>query len=359
MQPAVFTMDHCVVAFSLVAAAVSDPLAVQAEANSAFWIAAAASIAFAILGLVIGYTMGRSKARSSSEDASVQGRVFIGTDQLINGDMTADQRERMLQLLHEIGSYTNEYSDKVSAYQDELGELSKRIQSGQSVGPSVSQTSERIIELLQQFMHNNADLQTKLDMAESQLEQKTRQIECYLNEARTDSLTGLLNRRAFDQKLEELFHNHRRGGSSFVVALIDVDHFKSVNDSYGHQTGDRTLKAIAGLLSERLQGTLMVARFGGEEFAVIMDGPINVAAEKLDALRQSLSTHVIDIDSTKLHSSISIGMSEPTDDTGAAPLLRRADEALYAAKNYGRNRVYYHDGKAPTLFGTPETATNG
>ena len=207
-------------------------------------------------------------------------------------------------------------------------------------------------------MQNSGQLQQRLDAAEFQLDQKTRQIASYLNEARTDSLTGLFNRRAFDQRLEELFANFRRGGRSFVIALVDVDHFKSVNDSHGHQIGDMALKTIANMLRDGLSDTLMVARFGGEEFAVIMEGPLAEASQYMDQVREDLHKTGLSVDEIKLRTTISVGLSEPSDDTGAAPLVRRADEALYAAKNFGRNRVYFHDGQAPTLVGSPETLSS-
>ena len=95
-----------------------------------------------------------------------------------------------------------------------------------------------MVLLLKQIMESNGKLQTRLDAAEQQLEKQTKQIESYLTEARTDGLTGLYNRRAFDQQLDELFGNFRKGGRSFVLVLIDIDHFKRFNDRHGHQAGD-------------------------------------------------------------------------------------------------------------------------
>ncbi|MCG8652909.1 MAG: GGDEF domain-containing protein, partial [Pirellulales bacterium] len=101
-------------------------------------------------------------------------------------------------------------------------------------------------------METNEELQTRLDAAEQQLDKQTQQIESYLTEARTDGLTGLFNRRAFDQRLEEMFVGYRQGGRSFVLVLVDIDHFKSINDSYGHQIGDEVLQEIAKTLKSQL-----------------------------------------------------------------------------------------------------------
>jgi diguanylate cyclase len=207
-------------------------------------------------------------------------------------------------------------------------------------------------------MTSNAQLQTRLDAAERQLEKQTQQIQCYLTEARTDGLTGLSNRRAFDQKLEEMFLAYRNGGRSFVVVLIDVDRFKSINDTFGHQIGDQVLRQVASSLRTLLERAIMVARFGGEEFAVILDGPLRLAAERLNEVRKVIEKQQMEAESSLVELTISAGLSEPRDDLVVAPVLRRADEALYAAKNIGRNRVYYHDGRGPTLVGAPEVARN-
>ena len=106
--------------------------------------------------------------------------------------------------------------------------------------------------LLQQIMQSNEQLQSRLDAAERQLEKQTQQIECYLTEARTDGLTGLFNRRAFDQRLEEMFVAYRDGGRSFVVVLIDIDQFKLINDKHGHQAGDEVLQQLARILRTEL-----------------------------------------------------------------------------------------------------------
>lgn len=293
----------------------------------------AATAAFAI-----GYLLGRRRGHQpvqSTDDA---------------------ERQEMLRLIQELGSAANEHAGQVSKVQEQINALSQHV--NDAPAGEVAATSSQIIELLQQFVHNNGQLKARLDAVEVQLDQKTRQVEGYAAEARTDSITGLSNRRAFDDQLDELFKNYRSGGRSFVVSLIDIDYFKSVNDSQGHQVGDLALRAIAKMLTEELPDALMVTRFGGDEFAVIFDGPMNRVAKKMDHLRRTLHQRGLRIESSKLDSTISVGISEPSDDLAIGSLLRRADEALYAAKNFGRNRVYYHDGQSPALVDAPKTARN-
>lgn len=259
-------------------------------------------------------------------------------------------REHVLHLLRELENWTSEYSGNVDEYQGKLDELSKAV--GASVGNS--QAENRVVMLLQQIMSNNDKLKVRLDAAEKQLEKQTSQIESYLTEARTDGLTGLYNRRAFDQKLEEFFTGYRNGGRSFVVTIIDIDKFKTINDTHGHQAGDIVLKQMAQILRTELDQAIIVARFGGEEFAVITNGPLRIVAEKMNEVRKLIAKTKMDTSETLIDITISVGLSEPRGDLVVGSVLRRADESLYTAKNIGRNRVYYDEGRGPVLVGAPE-----
>ncbi|WP_372722539.1 GGDEF domain-containing protein [Novipirellula sp.] len=295
-------------------------------------------IASGLVLLAVGLTLGYRFGRKHNQAAGVA--------------MSQDERERVLQMLQELGAWTNEYSGSVSQYQTRLGELSNEVR----VDAQTTQAAPKVIALLKQIMESNEQLQTRLESAERQLDKQTKQIESYLTEARTDALTGLHNRRAFDQKLDETFATFRKGGRSFALALIDIDHFKNFNDTHGHQVGDQVLQQVAKLLRLELDDAIIVARFGGEEFAILMNGPLQIAADKMNKVRKTMASHQIDLGGKPLSVTISVGVSEPRDDLVASPVVRRADEALYAAKNIGRNRVYYHDGKGPSLVGAPEVA---
>ncbi len=300
-------------------------------------IALVVGVTIAVLLVAMGFVLGKRLTR-----------VRGGKNH--DGPIDQKDRERVLQLLQDLGSWTSEYSGNVSEYQTKLGQINETVQNNSGQPNS----ENRVVVLLQQIMQTNDQLQTRLDAAERQLEKQTRQIECYLTEARTDGLTGLFNRRAFDQRLEELFVAYRGGGRSFVVVLIDIDHFKSINDTHGHQAGDGVLQQLARTLRTELDQAIIVARFGGEEFAAIMDGPLRIAANKMNEVRKRIANETMTTNDRQLTVKVSIGLSEPREDLVVSPILRRADESLYAAKNMGRNRVYYHDGRGPTLVGAPE-----
>ncbi|GHD63015.1 hypothetical protein GCM10017083_52670 [Thalassobaculum fulvum] len=165
--------------------------------------------------------------------------------------------------------------------------------------------------------------------------------------ASTDPMTGLYNRRVFMERLEAQAAHHQRYGTPASLAILDVDHFKSVNDTYGHDFGDAVLVGLARLLSAQVrQGVDVVARFGGEEFVLLLpetDGP--AAATMADRLRAAFAALAFDHASGPKTFSASVGVAEIGRADDVTSLLKRADDALYRSKHAGRNRV--------TLAGAP------
>jgi diguanylate cyclase (GGDEF)-like protein len=163
------------------------------------------------------------------------------------------------------------------------------------------------------------------------------------NLAVTDGLTGLFNRRHFDRLLVGEVQRTLRYKVPLVVLLLDIDHFKQVNDSYGHPTGDLVLKNVSRVLSAGVRSTDFVARFGGEEMAVILTQTgLPAAAEVAERLRGLIAATPHDYQGTNLFKTASFGLAAfDGNGTPVSPeeLLNRADQALYRAKRGGRNRV--------------------
>lgn len=155
-----------------------------------------------------------------------------------------------------------------------------------------------------------------------------------------DSLTGLLNHAQIQLAAERVFQHCNRKGSTFTIAMIDIDNFKSVNDSYGHLTGDRVIKALSQLLQQRLRITDYIGRFGGEEFLLIMP-EINIhdAGNLLNSLRNAFSRINFKENGVKFNVSFSAGVAENTGMENFMEQIKIADEALYRAKERGRNVV--------------------
>lgn len=178
--------------------------------------------------------------------------------------------------------------------------------------------------------------------------------------AEQDGLTGLLNRRRLDEILPQYIAESRAHGTPLALILLDVDHFKTVNDIHGHLAGDDLLRSVGAAIQQRLRCTDVACRFGGDEFAVLLprtDGP--EALELAEHLRCAIVQSCSGGTGARPSAAVSIGVAVCQDDhTDAAALLREADTALYAAKREGRNRaVLYHRQRGGLSIGplhTPE-----
>lgn len=157
----------------------------------------------------------------------------------------------------------------------------------------------------------------------------------------TDPLTGLLNRRAFDEIAENELSRYKRSGNVYSLLMLDIDHFKKINDKYGHSSGDVVIQAISRLCESNLRVTDKVARIGGEEFGVLLPYTSKDQATSLaEKLRRIVSSASVETECGEIFVTISIGVSEVEDsDTVHTEILNRADDNMYKAKKAGRNRV--------------------
>lgn len=155
-----------------------------------------------------------------------------------------------------------------------------------------------------------------------------------------DTLTGVMTREPFLSLLAAQMERSRRGGEPAVLAMLDLDHFKRVNDTYGHLVGDRVLGELGQFLSRNLRRYDLICRYGGEEFLACLPGVLLAEARAiLDRLRQDLAGHDIPVDGSALRVTASVGLAALLPDQDSDVSIGHADEALYAAKAAGRNRV--------------------
>ena len=160
-----------------------------------------------------------------------------------------------------------------------------------------------------------------------------------------DSLTGLYNRRYFNRALESEMMRNNREFHPLTLAILDVDHFKLINDTYGHDAGDEVLKALAMIMHKNVRQSDALMRIGGEEFAVIMPNVrYQVAVDVMERLRNDIENMVIPFNGDELRTSVSIGITvrEPNKFVSVDELYKQADQALYQAKETGRNKVVLH-----------------
>ncbi|KAF2389088.1 GGDEF domain-containing protein [Pseudomonas frederiksbergensis] len=155
-----------------------------------------------------------------------------------------------------------------------------------------------------------------------------------------DPLTGLPNRAAWSERLEHEIAEWQQHGNTLMLAMLDLDHFKRINDNYGHLAGDKVLKIIASVLRKRLRGSDFIARFGGEEFVLLMPATVPaVGAKLLETLRASIEACPFHFKGERVTVTISMGLAAFKPGEHSDMVLKRADQALYRAKNAGRNRV--------------------
>ncbi|MBA1274971.1 diguanylate cyclase [Stutzerimonas azotifigens] len=158
--------------------------------------------------------------------------------------------------------------------------------------------------------------------------------------AQRDSLTGLGNRAAWEERLELEMARWQRSRGSLLLAVLDIDHFKRINDLYGHLAGDRVLKIIASVLRKRLRKTDFIARFGGEEFVLLLpDTGEEAGCQLADTLRAGIESCPFHFKGERVQITTSVGLSEFRTGDSAERVFERADQALYRAKHGGRNRV--------------------
>jgi diguanylate cyclase (GGDEF)-like protein len=174
-------------------------------------------------------------------------------------------------------------------------------------------------------------------------------------EALTDALTGLPNRRALFETADALSQDHDLKTDAVSVLIFDLDHFKQTNDRFGHALGDRVLKLFATTAENHLNGTGMVARLGGEEFAAILPGadPLEAVGTG-EAVRRAFANSGAFVDGLPVGATVSVGAASDVGMSGdLSALFRRADAALYVAKRAGRNRVELlgPDDKSPHIEG--------
>ena len=180
-----------------------------------------------------------------------------------------------------------------------------------------------------------------------EMEQETRKVKAHMEEerlrARTDPLTGLPNRAAYDEHIEQEYERWSRYRTAFAVVVADLDLFKKVNDSFGHLAGDKVLRLVAKVITKNIRVTDFVARYGGEEFVILVpNAKLSEAAKLADQIRQVISKKSIKNKNTgqdfgKI--TMSFGIAEFSNNEIQESIIQRADAALYLAKENGRNRV--------------------
>jgi len=257
-------------------------------------------------------------------------------------DTLHETTERIEAELQRILGYVGEAGEGAAEYGKTLATAEGDILGAKDVN-GLKGAITKVLTETRKMEEVNVALENQLAQSTTEVGQLRDDLEDMRKETLTDALTGIANRRLFDMELRRQVRDAMETGESLSLLMLDIDHFRKFNDTYGHQTGDEVLKLMAGTMSRAVKGEDVCARYGGEEFAVILprtdlDGAIKVA----DGIRERISTKKLvnrttNEDLGKVTVSIGVGLfefGEPLPD-----LIMRSDQALYKAKAMGRNRV--------------------
>jgi diguanylate cyclase len=259
-------------------------------------------------------------------------------------------RARLSDQIRDAGDLLSKELDSVSkaigaaqktneAYGRTLAGASEHLTGGESP-PELKRIVDGLAAATRRVQRDNVSLESKLSASTEEVERLREHLEQVRRDAMTDSLTMLANRKAFDEALERTC----AAGGMLSVAVLDIDHFKRFNDTWGHQTGDQVLRYVASVIG-RVGDTppRTAARYGGEEFSILFPGEdaASVCA-LLDEVREEIASRTLKRRSTNEDLgavTISMGVSQRYPDESPACFVERADKALYASKRGGRNRV--------------------
>ncbi len=257
-----------------------------------------------------------------------------------------DAQDRLKAMLATFVDRLGDFSESTSSYHDTIERCVERI--GQA--SDISQLSDVIGEVMretrtiqlsaQRSRDELSEMKARVDATEKEVDRLQQELAETSEMVRIDPLTGALNRRGMDEALErEVARNIRRDGK-LCVALLDIDNFKRLNDTFGHQVGDETLSHLAGVIRETLRPQDTLARYGGEEFLILLpETSLDAAIQTLTRLQRELTRKYFMHDNQKMLITFSAGAAELGSGESAPDAVKRADAAMYLAKRAGKNRV--------------------
>lgn len=257
-----------------------------------------------------------------------------------------DASETIETTLSKLLQYMNEATDHRRDYSQALQDFSGRIDAEAVKAGGIEELRAAVLTILAEthkMQEHTQKLEERFAATNDQLGELRISLDQMRQEALTDSLTGIPNRKCFDMKLRELIVGANAEPKPLALLMVDIDHFKKFNDNYGHQIGDQVLKLVARTLTDCVRGQDVAARFGGEEFAIILpntnlDGAYVVAENIRNTVAAKKITRKSTGDSLG-HITLSLGISMFRRGEDPVQFLTRADEGLYIAKGAGRNRT--------------------
>jgi diguanylate cyclase len=291
------------------------------------------SLAAVVTGLLSGFVIGRTYTLNNE------------TKRL------KEDRARTLSALISLMESTNQLNNDVDHHHNELVSARKDIM---EIEPNhdFSHLQNRLVKNISRVVESNRRMENDLVVSRYQLEAQAQELDRTRLEARTDSLCAVGNRKAFDESTKFMISRLQTSDAAFGMLLVDIDHFKRINDSFGHDAGDEVLVNIGQALKECVRPDDIVFRIGGDEFAILLEG-VSAETAKLVGTRIRSTIERFDFSVGNKGSStvvtMSMGMAVASRNDNSETIYKRADLALYESKAQGRNRlqIAYPEGEEP------------
>lgn len=297
-----------------------------------------------VLGAAAMWLFGASAPRTES------------TPTIDNGELEAlrekhrEDQKAIEEAMRQIYTLTGQIGENVGQHNAQVEQINQELAAATAEGDAGLR--DKLLATIAKITQANEHLQGQLKSAEEKMAEQAAALENQMAMARTDALTGALNRRAFDDEFGRRVSEFQRYRTPVSLLLFDIDHFKKFNDTYGHQTGDEVLCHVSCTLQMVMRDVDLVCRYGGEEFAVILPATeMKGAALAAERARAAIERMIVDVGDQQLKVTSSVGVSTVLPNEDVAGVIARADQGLYASKKGGRNCVHIHDGTQLQRYG--------
>ena len=279
-------------------------------------------------------------AAPSSEQLQELHADCVGQE--VDVDAIADSSDQIEQAACAVIDQVAGNQASLRGYGEALSGITGRLDQDQTLSGLVQAIAVLTAETARASERNRA-LEQQLSASVARISKLRQTLSEAQQNATTDGLTGLCNRKGFDSRLRRAVARARADGQALSVALLDIDHFKRINDTYGHPTGDLVLRLVGRVIADNVKGRDTAARYGGEEFAVLLSGtdlrPAAIVAGQIRTVLDGKRLTLKGMQQDGGRVTISAGVAQFRAGDNAASLIERADAALYEAKRLGRNKV--------------------